>query len=311
MHWLLFLHQIPPAPAYLRAKVMRRLNQLGAWPVKNSAYLLPLSDECVEDFEWLRTEVEQQGGEAWLFRAEAIRGLTDETIQEAFRKLRAPDFAVLIENARELLQAAVTDQTGQARRPVPLKRRYEELCRIDFFGAPGRRELEVLMSEIERTFAAPPPPPASGRTAEFNARTWVTRKGAKVDRISSAWLIRRFIDPAARFAFADPASYQYAEREVRFDMFEGEFTHDGDMCTFEVLVRFLRTDDPALTAVAEIVHDIDLKDGKFQRPETAGISMLIDGIAARHTDDLRRIEEGATIFEALYTQMQSRKRGDV
>lgn len=300
MQWLLFLHQIPPTPAYFRAKIMRRLNQLGAWPVKNSAYLLPSSDEALEDLQWLRAEVEQQGGEAWLFRSEAISGLSDDTIQEAFRKLRAPDFTVLIENVRELLGAAPAED-GQFRK---LKRRYEELCRIDFFGAPGRQELETLMREIERTLAPPPQPGPSGPAAEFQARTWVTRQGVKVDRIGSAWLIRRFIDPSARFVFVDPGTYRHAGREVRFDMFEGEFTHQGDLCTFEVLVRFLATNDAALAAVAEIVHDIDLKEAKFQRPETAGISFLIDGIASRHTDDLRRLEEGATIFEALYAQMR-------
>jgi len=199
MLWLLFLHQIPPTPAYLRAKVMRRLNQLGAWPVKNSAYLLPYSDDAIEDFEWLRAEIEQQGGEAWLFRSEALRGISNEAIQEAFRKLRAPDFAALIESARELLQNTSTDEP--ARRPIPLKRHYEELCRIDFFGAPGRRELEVLMGEIERTFAAPPQPGAGGPPAEFKARTWVTRKGVKVDRIGSAWLIRRFHRPGRPICF--------------------------------------------------------------------------------------------------------------
>src|ERR1700674_2311356 len=121
---LLFLHQSQHSPAYSRAKVMRRLNQLGAWPVKNSAYLLPSGDEALEDFEWLRAEVEQQGGEAWLFRSEAAGGLTDESIQEAFRTLRAPDFADLIESARELLRNPATDE--QARRPGSLKRRYEE-----------------------------------------------------------------------------------------------------------------------------------------------------------------------------------------
>src|ERR1700676_2663442 len=133
MIWLLFLHQIPPAPAYFRAKVMRRLNQLGAWPVKNSAYLLPANDETLEDLQWLRGEVDQEGGEAWLFRAEPAGGLSDETIRDAFRKLRAPDFAALADSVRELLDAS----GAPASEVRKLKRRYEELCRIDFFGAPG------------------------------------------------------------------------------------------------------------------------------------------------------------------------------
>jgi hypothetical protein len=305
MNWLLFLHQIPPQPAYFRARVMRRLNQLGAWPVKNSAYLLPLSDEALEDFEWLRAEVEQQGGDAWLFRSEAIGGVSDETIREAFRKLRTPDFAALAESARELLDAPAVDQS-QFRK---LKRRSEELCRIDFFGAPGREQLEVLMTEIERTFTTPQQARVAGSAPAYNAgykaRTWVTRKGVKVDRIGSAWLIRRFIDPDARFVFVDPENYRHREREIRFDMFEGEFTHQGDLCTFEVLVRLLGEGDAALSAVAEVVHDIDLKESKYQRPETAGISLLINGIGSLHADDLRRIQEGSIIFEALYAQMQT------
>jgi hypothetical protein len=305
MTWLLFLHQIPPQPAYFRAKVMRRLNQLGAWPVKNSAYLLPLSDEALEDFEWLRSEVKQQGGEAWLFRSDAIGGISDETIREAFRSLRAPDFTALAESARELLDAPAVDQS-QFRK---LKRRHEELCRIDFFGAPGREQMEILMTEIERTFSTPQQARVAGSAAEFRARTWVTRKGVKVDRIGSAWLIRRFIDPDARFVFVDPENYRHDEREIRFDMFEGEFTHQGDLCTFEVLIRLLGEGDAALGAVAEVVHDIDLKETKYQRPETAGISLLINGIGVRHADDLRRIQEGSIIFEALYAQMQTQHGG--
>jgi hypothetical protein len=305
MNWLLFLHQIPPQPAYFRARVMRRLNQLGAWPVKNSAYLLPSSDEALEDFEWLRAEVEQQGGEAWVFRSEAIGGISDETIREAFRKLRAPDFAALAESARELLDAPAVDQS-QFRK---LKRRSEDLCRIDFFDAPGREQLEALMTEIERTFTTPRQAPVAGSPAAYKARTWVTRRGVKVDRIGSAWLIRRFIDPDAKFVFVDPENYRHDEREIRFDMFEGEFTHQGDLCTFEVLVRLLGEADAALAAVAEVVHDIDLKETTYLRPETAGISLLINGIAVRHADDLRRIQEGSIIFDALYAQMQAQHGG--
>ena len=150
--------------------------------------------------------------------------------------------------------------------------------------------------------------PASS-LGEYQNRAWVTRKGIKVDRIGSAWLIRRFVDPAARFLFVDPQQYRHAERELRFDMFEGEFTHQGELCTFEVLVRHFGLDEAAIAAVAEVVHDIDLKESKFQRPEAAGIAPLIDGIALRHSDDMRRLEEGAVLFDSLYAQMKSRYGG--
>ncbi len=263
---------------------MRRLNQLGALPIKNSAYLLPATDETAEDFEWLRREIADGGGEAWVFRGDTVGGLTDSEIQEAFRSLRAPDYHALAEEAR------TTTDAGQRRK---LRRRFDELKQIDFFHAPGREELEALMEAMTMR------PPAA---AEYKGRVWVTRHGVKVDRIASAWLIRRFIDPAARFRFVDPRGYQHAEAELRFDMFEGEFTHQGDLCTFEVLLQTAGPSDPALAALAEIVHDIDFKEARFQRPETAGIAALIDGLAMRHREDARRIEEGSTIFEALYAQ---------
>jgi hypothetical protein len=269
---------------------MRRLNQLGALAVKKSAYLLPSGDESREDFEWLKREIEQGGGEAWIFDCGPAAGMSDDSLCDSFRNLRAADFQALAAEARDLL-AAPDPQRWQK-----LKHKHEQVCRIDFFGAPGRNEVEALMNQIERSFSAP------AETGELKGRTWVTRRGAKVDRIASAWLIRRFVDPAAKFRFVDPQSYQHAPQEIRFDMFEGEFTHDGDLCTFEVLLRRLALEDPALTPIAEIVHDIDLKDHKFELPETAGIDGLIQGIAARHADDLQRIEEGSTVFDALYAR---------
>jgi len=283
MRWLLLLHQIPPSPPYFRAKVMRRLHQLGALPIKKSAYLLPANDETAEDFEWLRREIADEGGDAWVFHGDIVAGWSDAEIEDAFRKLRAADYAALAADARGA-------SPGHARK---LQRRFDEIRNIDFFHASGREEVEALMNAVSTA-------PALGDLA---GRIWVTRQHVKVDRISSAWLIRRFIDPVARFRFVDPPTYRHAEPELRFDMFEGEFTHQSGLCTFEVLLRTIRDPDPALAAIAEIVHDIDLKDAKFQRPETAGIAMLIEGLAARYPeDDTRRIEEGATIFESLYAQ---------
>ena len=313
--WLLLLHQIPPKPAYLRAKVLRRLNQLGALAVKNSAYMLPSNDETLEDFQWLRREIEEQGAEAWLFATEALSGLSDQSICEAFRALRAPDYAELIESGHRLLNdIRISRDSSSATRPEnshedewrKIRRRHTEVRRIDFFDAPGSEQMEVLMNSIDRILHDPSKVSFSKPAlAEVKGRTWVTRRGVKVDRIASAWLIRRCIDPAARFVFVDPANYSHGTGEIRFDMFEGEFTHDGDLCTFEVLLGWSANDDPALRRVAEVVHDIDLKDGKYQRPEAVGIASVIEGIALRHSDDSRRLEEGATLFEALYTRART------
>ena len=300
--WLLLVHQIPPKPAYLRAKVMRRLVQLGAIPLKKSAYLLPSGDGPLEDFEWLRREIVEQGGDAWILQGGLRAGMTDEEAREAFRRVRAEEFAALTEQARGLLdraRGAEPDRDALTAEWRKLGRRVEAAARLDFFDAPGREELEVLMETIDRTLNPQTPVPSSGEA--LRGRTWMTRRGVKVDRISSAWLIRRFIDPAATFVFADPNGGPAPSDVVRFDMFEGEFTHDGDLCTFEVLLRAsARADDPGLQAISQVVHDLDLKDDRYQRPETSGVAALIQGIIARHTDDERRLAEGATLLDALY-----------
>jgi hypothetical protein len=143
------------------------------------------------------------------------------------------------------------------------------------------------------------PPPGSA---------WVTRQDVHVDRIASAWLIRRFIDPNASFRFVPAKGYRPRSGEVRFDMFEGEFTHEGDRCTFETLLLRAGLTDPALTAIAEIVHDIDLKDGKFGRAEAGGVAALIDGLARKPIRDAERIERGSALFDDLYASFRSRGR---
>jgi hypothetical protein len=132
------------------------------------------------------------------------------------------------------------------------------------------------------------------------AHIWVTRRNVHVDRIASAWLIQRFIDPQAAFKFVPAKGYHPAPGELRFDMFEGEFTHEGDRCTFEVLLQRSGLDEPGLTAISEIVHDIDLKDGKFARPEAGGIAALIDGLAQADMSDAERVEQGGRLFNNLY-----------
>jgi hypothetical protein len=135
----------------------------------------------------------------------------------------------------------------------------------------------------------------------------VTRQGVFVDRIACAWLIRRFIDPDATFRFVSAKGYVPAPGELRFDMFDGEFTHEGDRCTFEVLLSRAGLSDPALTAIGEIVHDIDLKDAKFGREEAGGIARLIEGVCMAAPDDESRIERGRAVFEDLYTVFHKRR----
>jgi hypothetical protein len=296
--WLLLIHQIPPNPAYFRAKVARRLAQVGAVSIKNSVYVLPANDETLEDFQWIRQEVVREGGQAWLFRAEVLAGTSERALQDSFNNACAPGYEALVEEARALLTRPGAENYRTAFEK--LSRRRDELERVDFFQAPQRSELDALMRALEQRLVHNHGD-ATGAAAETPGSTWVTRTGVKEDRIGSAWLIRRFIDPKAVFRYVRPDDSAHAEGEIRFDMFEGEFTHRGDLCTFEVLVAdHGLSADPGLTAIAEIIHDIDLKDNRYQRPETAGVARAVEGLCLSTTDDSLRVERGAYIFEGLY-----------
>jgi hypothetical protein len=316
--WLLLIHQIPPKPDYFRVKIWRRLQKIGAVAIKNSVYALPRSEQALEDFQWILREVIEGGGDASICEAGFVEGLSDEQVVAMFRAARDADYGSLVGEAREVLRhypasSSVSDErrgeleSGLAR----LTRRLEEAIAIDFFHAIGRETAEALIGEIEARLRTPKDAHEYGGESslrEFRARTWVTRKGIHVDRIASAWLIQRFIDPAARFKFVPARGYRPEAGEFRFDMFEAEFTHDGDECTFEVLLRRMKLADPALRPIAEIVHDIDLKDGKFGRPETPGIERMITGICMAHKDDETRLSAGEVLFGVLYQSFTRKNR---
>ncbi len=307
---MLLIHQIPPAPAYLRVKIGRHLARIGAVPIKNSVYALPSNDETQEDFHWVLGEIVKGGGDASLVEARFVEGLSDAQLVGMFQAAREADYRELAEQARAILAAlprkgAFPDaQRGEVARQVGrLRQRASELAGLDFFGAPGREIVEGMLSGLEarmRTVESSEAQQPTLDKARYRGRTWVTRTGIKVDRMASAWLIRKFVDPEARFKFVPAKGYRPEQGELRFDMFEAEFTHEGERCTFEVLVRRFGLDDPALRAIAEIVHDVDVKDAKYGREEAPGIGQLVAGIAAAHAEDEARLARGAALFEDLY-----------
>lgn len=242
--WLLLIHQLPPKPDYLRVKVRRRLQRLGAVPLRGSVYVLPDTEGSREDFQWLLGEIRAEGGEAMLCRAAFLDGVNDEELRAMFQS-----------------------------------------------GSSG---------ESAGSAVAGPDRVAPGRT-------WVTRHGVHVDRMASAWLIRRFIDPQARFKFVPARGYRPEPGELRFDMFQAEYTHEGELCTFQVLVRRFGLGDPALSAIGEIIRDIDCKDGKHERPETAGVAALIDGLAEAGPDDETRLSRSAPLFDGLLEHFTTRR----
>ena len=315
--WLLLIHQIPPDPSYLRVKVGRRLQALGAVPVKNSVYVLPRSEPALEDLQWVRREIVAGGGDASVCEARFVEGLSDERVEALFDAAREADYETLAREARRLQgalrparrrPAATTERTSASL--LRLRKRLGEVAAIDFFGAPGRGAVEGILAAVEgslRAGATDTRSPNAAPLGPVRGRIWVTRAGVHVDRIASAWLIRRFIDPEARFKLVRGRDYSPQEAELRFDMFEADFTHEGEECTFEVLLRRFAISDAALRHLAEIVHDVDLKDSKFARPEAAGLDRLVAGIAMRHKDDEPRLAEGGLVFEALYEYFK-RKR---
>jgi hypothetical protein len=309
--WLLLIHQIPPKPAYLRVKIGRHLQRIGAVAIKNSVYALPRTDETQEDFQWVLREVVKGGGDASIVEARFVEGLSDEQVVALFQSAREGDYRELAEEARQV--AASLPKRGPppenrrnevANQIARLRQRLSELVEIDFFGAPGREIADGVVSGMEArmkpSVESREPAKATIRRDEYRGRTWVTRTGIKIDRMASAWLIRKFIDPNARFEFVPAKGHQPQKGEVRFDMFEAEFTHDGDLCTFEVLVERFGLEDPALRAIAEIVHDVDVKDAKYGREEAPGVGQVVAGIAAAHPDDEARLQRGSALFEDLY-----------
>jgi hypothetical protein len=317
--WLLLIHQLPPQPAYFRVKIWRRLQAMGAVAVKGAVYVLPAGDQTHEDFEWLVREIVEGGGEAALCEARLVDGLSDQQVRALFDAARDADYEAIVKEA-----GALADELGApSERPVEgkkqlarLRRQLAQVIDIDFFGANGREAAEGVLSALEARLAEP----GRGTDPEGKAmsgdelrglcgRTWVTREGVHVDRIASAWLIRRFIDPEARFEFVPSKGHAPRPGGIRFDMYEAEFTHEGDRCTFEVLLERAALDDPALRAIGEIVHDLDLKDAKFGRAETAGIAGLIGGIVLAHRADEQRLVRGAAVLDDLYAYFESKKAG--
>ena len=320
--WLLLIHQLPAKPAYARVKVWRRLQALGAVTVKGAVYALPANAETREDFAWLAKEIVESGGEAIVCEAALVDGLSDGELQALFESARDEDYQTIAAEARDLAARLADDLPDNALAEIAgqvarLRKQLDTVVAIDFFGADGREPADGLVSGLEarlqredtavNTERTDGEPAATGEPGRLKDRVWVTRQGVQIDRIASAWLIRRFIDKGARFKFVPGTGYAATAGELRFDMFEGEFTHRGDRCTFEVLLAEAGLDDPALGAIGEIIHDIDLKDGKYGREEAAGIRTLIAGIASSHNDDNQRLERGGAVFDDLHRSFADKR----
>ncbi|MCA1987393.1 MAG: chromate resistance protein [Desulfovibrio sp.] len=309
--WLLCIHNIPPKPAYLRAKVAKRLAVLGAVPLKNAVYALPDTVQHREDLGWLVREIEDGGGKAFVVEAAFVAGMEDAQARALFQQAREQDYAALLAQARGLEQGFEDMPPDEAARALAdLHRQLAEVRAVDFFHAPGGNTVEGLVGAMEVRLHAREERAilAAGEVARsletFQGKTWVTRAGVHVDRIASAWLIRRFIDPDAAFAFVETAVHLPAAGEVTFDMQQADFTHEGDRCTFETFVHRLGLRDDALARLGEMVHDIDLRESRYQRPETPGLAAALAGVALGHAEDQDRLQAGGVVLDAFYEALR-------
>jgi len=299
----LLTHNVPPRPLYLRAKVRQRLAQVGAVALKNSVYVLPKNDDALEDFQWIAQEVIAGGGTAHIVEANFVSPPADQIVA-TFRNERDADYETLAAEAREARKRGrAADAAGVV---AKLTKRLDEIRRIDFFDAPKRAAAEEAIAALDARASGKEKPRMLKERPDLTGRTWVTRPGVKIDRIATAWFVRRFIDPKAKFRFASPDA-RSTKDELRFDMIGGDFTHDGDRCTLETLIRTVGLPDRGVKAIAEIVHDLDLKDGKFGRPEAAGIARMIEGLVARYAKDEERLDHGFAMFDDLHEAMTRKK----
>jgi hypothetical protein len=320
-HWLLFIHQLPSHPSNLRVTTWRRLQQIGAIPLKQAVYVLPDTPDAREDFEWLKTEVKAAGGDASVFAADNVDAWSDDALIEEFRRARQDLYEELGRDVEQALKRAASARRAKGTR-APALRRLVDIFRerlvaaekIDFFGSAGRdrvlsvlRQLEDRIGGTARQPAASGPGDHSGRQGSFQGRLWITRPRPGVDRMASAWLIRLFIDRQARFGFAADRE-SVPDHGVPFDMFGVEFSHQGDGCTFETLCSVFGIAGPALSRIAAIVHDLDLKDGRFGAPECSTVGAMIEGLQLACQNDQELLEQGMTLFDSLYRSFEQSSR---
>jgi hypothetical protein len=314
--WLLLFYSVPSSPVSNRMKIWRKLSKTGAVQLKGSVYILPATDEHEEFFQWLIGEVKSMGGDGAFVRTGDIRTMANADIRQLFitqidqeyhRQEKAVD---VLERKIQSIRKGTKNEEGKrlADQAAKLTNEFEDTGKRDFFNSSAGQIMKNRIQELEaglRDAGKKYPEAAASvktrRTQDYQGKIWATRKNPFVDRMASAWLIRRFIDPKATFAFIEEREASNLEKStVAFDMRDGEFTHVGDLCTFEVLVKSFGIKDKAVKKMAEVVHDLDVKDEKYGKPETTGVEDILAGIRKTATSDADGLERGMAAFEMLY-----------
>jgi len=301
--WLLLLFSLPTNRNTERVAVWRRLKKIGAVQIKTSTYLLPDEPAQYEQFQWLAQQIRDYGGDSTLVRAQEIEGVTRDKVVTMFNEARAKDYGVLRKSLQTLIvrrkKLDAEEAAGQLER---LTQQFREVREVDFFDSAGGHDIAMLL----RRAAGPK------RTRQldvldakqYQGKTWLTRPRPEIDRVGSAWLISKFIDPKPKFVFAPSADA--VPNAIPFDMLDAEFSHHGNCCTFETLVRCFAISDKAVSKIGEMIHDADLDDSRFQRVEAVGIDRVLKGWAKEGLPDEEILRRGFECFDALYAFLQRR-----
>jgi hypothetical protein len=308
MNWVVFSYSLPTkAVSSPRVALWRRVRRLGAISPAGGVQVLPARDECVEAFQWLAQEIRQAKGEAVVMRVEQFEGLTDQQLIDLFNSARADEYKEIesqIAEFEKILGRRIKPDDVPVHREAHAKlhRRYAEIARVDYFNSPAGSRVASRLARIKDTLAprvALPPAVESAAIEEYQGKCWVTRPRPHVDRLACAWLIRKFIDAEATIRYATrPRS-----DEVTFDMDDARFGHVGNLCTFETMLLAFSLNDQGLRAMAEIVHEIDLRDGRYGRPETQGVDAVLTGWLQLDKQDAEREVQGIALFEGLYAAL--------
>ncbi|MFN2507890.1 MAG: chromate resistance protein ChrB domain-containing protein [Chthoniobacterales bacterium] len=301
--WILLLYELPTAKSSERVNLWRRLKKFGALSLKTSAYLLPDTPAHFERFQWLAQQIRDDGGEATLIRVSEIENLSAQAVTALFHEARAADYQELISSLNDLLKQNRRKKTETFQADLDrLRARFSELREIDYFNSPRAHDVETLLQRathlhIRNTSSARPL-----KAGDYKRKTWLTRPRPEIDRVGSAWLIQKFIDAKATFVFATaPSKYPSA---IPFDMLDVEFTHHGEDCTFETLLKRFAIDDKAARIIGEMIHDADLEDDKFHRQECLGVQRMFIGWGKLGLSDDEILEKGFSCFDALQASIR-------
>ncbi len=299
--WLLLVFGLPTRRASQRVEIWRKLQRLGSVSLGNSSYLLPNNSSNRERFEWLATAIRGYRGNASVVEVQSIDNFSGSQVVDRFVKARSHDYQELLRELRQF--GSVSRANRSSSRLGRLRQRFQEVVAIDFFHSPLRDPVQELLDHLQNGAQSSPASQVTGTVSakNYHARVWITRPRPGVDRVTSAWLIRRLIDPKARFLFA--TKNQVPQNAVPYDMYQGGFGHRGDDCTFETLQKVFRIRDRKVGVMAQIVHDADLGDQKFGRAEGLGVDEVLKGWGRMGVPDREILERGIQLAQGLYSSL--------